>query len=71
LTEQPLQPGARMRLHWSPLSPFVRKVMVAAHELGLADRIGRVRAGVRPGTVGGAHLDRVRAGSADTAEAFA
>ena len=28
-----------MRLHWSPRSPFVRKVMVAAHELGLADRI--------------------------------
>ncbi|MGG5822454.1 glutathione S-transferase [Falsiroseomonas sp. HW251] len=28
-----------MKLHWSPRSPFVRKVMVAAHELGLADRI--------------------------------
>ncbi len=28
-----------MRLHWSPRSPFVRKVMVAAHELGLAERI--------------------------------
>ena len=32
-----------MKLHWSPRSPFVRKVMVAAHELGLADRIGTVR----------------------------
>jgi glutathione S-transferase len=37
----------RMRLHWSPRSPFVRKVMVAAHELGLADRIDRVRTVVR------------------------
>jgi glutathione S-transferase len=36
-----------MRLHWSPRSPFVRKVMVAAHELGLADRIERVRTAVR------------------------
>ncbi|MGG5811040.1 glutathione S-transferase family protein [Falsiroseomonas sp. CW058] len=32
-----------MRLHWSPRSPFVRKVMVAAHELGLADRIRTTR----------------------------
>jgi glutathione S-transferase len=32
-----------MKLHWSPRSPFVRKVMVAAHELGLADRIETVR----------------------------
>jgi glutathione S-transferase len=28
-----------MMLHWSPRSPFVRKVMVAAHELGLVDRL--------------------------------
>ena len=28
-----------MRLHWSPRSPFVRKVMACAHELGVADRI--------------------------------
>jgi len=28
-----------VKLYWSPRSPFVRKVMVAAHELGLADRI--------------------------------
>jgi len=28
-----------MKLHFSPTSPFVRKVMVAAHEKGLADRI--------------------------------
>jgi glutathione S-transferase len=32
-----------MKLHWSPRSPFVRKVMVAAHELGLADRLDCVR----------------------------
>lgn len=30
-------------LHWSPRSPFVRKVMVAAHERGIADQLGRVR----------------------------
>jgi glutathione S-transferase len=32
-----------MKLHWSPRSPYVRKVMVVAHELGLADRFERVR----------------------------
>ena len=32
-----------MKLHWSPRSPFVRKVMVVVHELGLADRIACVR----------------------------
>ncbi len=32
-----------MKLHWSPRSPFVRKVMIVAHELGLADRIDCVR----------------------------
>ena len=32
-----------MKLHWSPRSPFVRKVMIAAHELGVADRIETVR----------------------------
>ena len=32
-----------MKLHWSPRSPFVRKVMVAAHELDLVDRIERTR----------------------------
>jgi len=26
-------------LHWSPRSPFVRKVMMAAHELGLVERL--------------------------------
>lgn len=32
-----------MKLHWSPRSPFVRKVMIAAHEMGLADRFEKVR----------------------------
>jgi glutathione S-transferase len=32
-----------MRLHWSPRSPFVRKVMIAAHETGLVDRLTCVR----------------------------
>src|SRR5271169_4749681 len=32
-----------MKLHWSPRSPFVRKVMIVAHERGLADRLTCVR----------------------------
>ncbi|MBU4611546.1 glutathione S-transferase family protein [Achromobacter sp. GG226] len=32
-----------MQLHWSPKSPYVRKVMVCALELGVADRLTRVR----------------------------
>jgi glutathione S-transferase len=32
-----------MKLHWSPRSPFVRKVMIVAHELGLTDRLTSVR----------------------------
>jgi glutathione S-transferase len=32
-----------MKLHWSPRSPFVRKVMIVAHERGLVDRIVCVR----------------------------
>jgi glutathione S-transferase len=35
-----------MKLHWGPMSPFVRKVMIAAHETGLADRITLVRSPV-------------------------
>jgi glutathione S-transferase len=37
-----------MRLHWSSRSPFVRKVMVAAHETGLAGRIERIPTLVAP-----------------------
>jgi len=32
-----------MTLHWSPRSPFVRKVMVFAHEAGVVDRLRTVR----------------------------
>jgi glutathione S-transferase len=32
-----------MKLHWSPRSPFVRKVMIVAHERGLVDRLHCVR----------------------------
>lgn len=32
-----------MKLHWSPRSPFVRKVMVVLHETGLASRVELVR----------------------------
>src|SRR5580692_10038177 len=32
-----------MKLHWSPRSPFVRKVMIVAHERGLVARIACVR----------------------------
>ncbi len=34
---------APMTLHWSPRSPYVRKVMITAHETGLADRLHTVR----------------------------
>ncbi len=32
-----------MKLHWSPRSPFVRKVMIAAHETGVINRLDCVR----------------------------
>lgn len=32
-----------MKLHWSPKSPYVRKVMVCAHELGLVERLELIR----------------------------
>ncbi len=32
-----------MKLYWSSRSPFVRKVMVAAHEVGVAGRIATER----------------------------
>jgi glutathione S-transferase len=32
-----------MKLHWSPRSPYVKKVMIAAREMGLTDRITTVR----------------------------
>ena len=32
-----------IKLHWSPKSPYVRKVMICAHELGLTHRLELVR----------------------------
>ena len=46
-----------MKLHWSPRSPFVRKVMIVAYETGLVDRLTIVRtvaAATRP------HIDLMR-----------
>jgi glutathione S-transferase len=37
-----------MKLLWSSRSPFVRKVMVAAHEIGIADRLDCARTVVSP-----------------------
>jgi glutathione S-transferase len=34
---------SRLLLHWSPRSPYVRKVLIAAHEAGLEDRIDTTR----------------------------
>ena len=50
-------PWPEMKLHWSPRSPYVRKVMIVAHELGLADRLKTVRT-----VVGGTkpHLELMR-----------
>ena len=41
--------STRWKLHWAPTSPYVRKVMIVAHELGLADRFELVA--TRPETV--------------------
>jgi glutathione S-transferase len=51
-----------MKLMWSSRSPFVRKVMVAAREVGVAGRIATVRAGreARQGT--SAAVQRTRQG---------
>jgi len=39
-----------MKLRFSPTSPFVRKVMVMAHEIGLADRIELIPTDARSAT---------------------
>ena len=36
-------PAGKMLLHWSPRSPYVRKVMIAAHEMGLSEQLHCVR----------------------------
>ncbi len=35
--------NAPLTLHWSPKSPYVRKVMICAHELGLVAQLNLVR----------------------------
>lgn len=50
-------PPGKMLLHWSPRSPYVRKVMIAAHEIGLQDQLHCVRT-VVGGTV--PHLELMR-----------
>ncbi len=47
-----------MTLHWSPRSPYVRKVMIAAHEMGLTDRMRIVRT-IVGGTTPHAELMRI------------
>jgi glutathione S-transferase len=47
-TGQTPQEDARMQIYFSPASPYVRKVMVVAHELGLADRIERLPSAAGP-----------------------
>ncbi len=37
-----------MRIYYSPYSPYVRKVLVVAHELGLADRIEHLPSAAHP-----------------------
>ncbi len=37
-----------MKLRYNPASPYVRKVMVCAHELGLADKIELLTTAVSP-----------------------
>lgn len=37
-----------MKMHWSPRSPFVRKAMIAIHELGLQDQVTCVRTVASP-----------------------
>jgi glutathione S-transferase len=39
-----------MKLYYSPYSPYVRKVLVAAHEVGLADKIENVACAAHPVT---------------------
>ncbi|WP_441256206.1 glutathione S-transferase [Bradyrhizobium sp. 482_C4_N1_1] len=37
-----------MKIYYSPFSPYVRKVLVTAHELGLADRIEQLSSAAHP-----------------------
>lgn len=42
-----------MKIYFSPTSPYVRKVLVVAHALGLADRIEKLPSAAHP-----VHRDR-------------
>ncbi len=57
-----------MILHWSPRSPYVRKVMIAAHEMGLADRLRTVRTVVGGTTPHSALMTRNPLGKIPTLE---
>ena len=51
MTNQPVYlTDTKMKLTFSPASPFARKVRIAAIELGLVDKIEFVPATVAPGT---------------------
>lgn len=43
MMRHPDLPPGKLLLHWSPRSPYVRKVMIAASELGLKERLHCVR----------------------------
>jgi glutathione S-transferase len=57
MVKETCMPG-QMTLHWSPRSPYVRKVMIAAHEMGLQDRLRTVRT-VVGGTIPHRELMRI------------
>lgn len=45
-----------MKLHWSPRSPFVRKVMIVLHETGQMEQVGCVRTVVAVATPPGPEI---------------
>lgn len=50
-----------MKIYYSPLSPFVRKVLVVAHDAGVADRFERIATdgGAHPGLAADNPLDKI------------
>lgn len=64
-----------MKLHWSPRSPFVRKVMILLHETGLDARVTRIRsvaamATPNPGLMAANPLSQIPALVLDNGEAL-
>ena len=59
-----------MKLYYSQTSPFVRKVMIAAQEKGLADKIEFVAAGDMGGLAGDNPLEKVPALISDRGQAL-